>query len=133
MEGLGFGLTDLVEQFSENVALFGDFGEQFDEELKRSFDDIVECGPAVDDASPQPDQQSISSLCFQRAVSRRHDASWLEKREAELQRALKKWVSKVDTRPGTCSANKNWTTAFQYPELWNSLQTIWQVKLRLLW
>ena len=34
-------------------------------------------------------------LPFQLAISRRNDATWVEKREAELQRALKKWVSIV--------------------------------------
>ena len=40
-------------------------------------------------------------LPFQLAISRRNDSTWIEKREAELQRALKKWVSIVDTWPST--------------------------------
>ena len=40
-------------------------------------------------------------LPLQLAISRRNDSTRIEKREAESQLALKRWVSKVDTWPST--------------------------------
>ena len=42
---------------------------------------------------------------FQEAVSRRHDVMWTEKREAELQRALKKWYAIVCNWADSWSCN----------------------------
>ena len=48
-------------------------------------------------------QAHLGKPFFQAAVSRRHDMMWTEKREAELQRALKKWYAIVCNWPDSWS------------------------------
>jgi hypothetical protein len=51
-------------------------------------------------------QAHLGKPFFQAAVSRRHDMMWTEKREAELQRALKKWYAIVCNWPDSWSCKR---------------------------
>ena len=61
--------------------------------------------PAIRD-SVDKTQTYLDKPLFQVAVSRRHDMLWTEKREAELQRALKKWYAIVCNWPDSWACQR---------------------------
>ena len=58
-------------------------------------------------------------LPFLLAISRRNYSTWIEKREAELQLALERWVSIVDTWPSTWRCKQELDGCISVENHWN--------------